>query len=304
MTAPTAPTALTPLLRSARREGAAPIASRGTVARRIVDVFLRRAVPRLLVAAALLVIGGTILSRYLSGLVTEPVEVAPGVVGERGGGAWLYALRTGAGVVLVDAGSDRKGRPIDAALATLGSTRAAVTDVLLTHGHPDETGGLAAVPRARVHAGAGDVDIIAGRERPGRGLDRAVGLVLPRTTARVGDPIRGEEEIDVGGQRVLAIPVPGHSLGSTAYLVGDLLFVGDAASVRDGKLVPGPRFMSADPRRAERALVRLALRLAGVDVSRICTAHGGCSPAGSARGLIEGVARLAGPDGGSRAGPP
>ncbi len=230
--------------------------------------------------------GGALLARVRAGIVSDPVVLAPGIVGERGSGAWLYALRLPDGVVLIDAGRDAKGRPIDAALAPLGAKRADVTDVLLTHGHPAETMGLAAVRAARVHAGAGDVDLIAGRARPGRGVDRIVGLVLPRGTADVADAIRAEEVREIGGERVLAIPVPGHSLGSIAYLVRGVLFVGDAAAIHDGRLVPGTRFLSEDPVRAERALVRLARRLADEPVERICSAHTGCSEPGAAAGLL------------------
>jgi glyoxylase-like metal-dependent hydrolase (beta-lactamase superfamily II) len=222
--------------------------------------------------------------------VTAPVAIAPGMVAEQGSGAWLYAVRLGDTIALVDAGRDSKGRPIDAALAALGAARAAVTDVLLTHGHPSETMGLAAVRGARVHAGAGDVDLIAGRERSGRGVDRIVGMVLPHMTAQVVDPIRFEERIEIGGERVLALPVPGHTLGSTAYLVRGVLFVGDAAAIHEGRLVPGTRFMSHDPGAAERAVVRLAQRVADERVERICSSHTGCSEIGSAAGLLRAAA--------------
>jgi glyoxylase-like metal-dependent hydrolase (beta-lactamase superfamily II) len=262
---------------------------RGTV-RRVVEAILMRVLTSLALAALLLAAGGALLSRACAGAVSPPVAVAPGIAAEKGGGAWLYAIRLPAGVALVDAGRDPKGRPIDAALSGIGARRPDVTDVLLTHGHPAETVGLAALRQARVHAGAGDVDVITGRERAGRGVDRLAGLFLPRTIARVDEAIAAERELDVGGERVLAIPVPGHSLGSTAYLVRTVLFVGDAASLQGGRLVPGPRFMSTDPRLAEHALRHLARRLAGAEVSRVCTGHDGCSPEGAGTALLESAA--------------
>jgi glyoxylase-like metal-dependent hydrolase (beta-lactamase superfamily II) len=151
--------------------------------------------------------------------------------------------------------------------------------------------GLAAVRQARVHAGVGDVAIITGRERPGRGLDRIAGFVLPRTTAQVADPIPGEEVLEIDGERVVALPVPGHSLGSFAYLARGVLFVGDAASIEHGRLVPGPRFLSSDPASVERALVRLAGRALDLGgVTRVCTGHGGCSEPGDAERLLREVA--------------
>jgi glyoxylase-like metal-dependent hydrolase (beta-lactamase superfamily II) len=261
------------------------------LARRIAAPLLLRTV----LGLVLLVACVALISRVSAGIVTKPVVVAPGIIAERGNGAWLYALRLPAGVVLVDAGRDARGRPIDAALAPLGARRADVTDVLLTHGHPSETMGLASVQGARVHAGAADVPVITGRERPGRGLDRIAGLVLPHGTAQVADAIPGEQQLEVAGERIAAFPVPGHSLGSIAYLARGILFVGDAAAFERGRLVAGPRFLSADQRSAERALIRLAKRVAGEGVARVCTASGGCSASGEAEGLLREAASRAPP---------
>jgi len=221
------------------------------------------------------------------GSVSPPVVVEPGLAAEKGAGAFLYAVRAGGGCVLVDAGMDPKGRPIDAALKALGLTRREVTDVFLTHGHADHTAGTAAVPLARLHSGAGDVGMAPRPDSPPRGFDWLLAPLVPRGPARVDDPIDGEKRIDLGGgEEVLAIPVPGHSGGSMAYLVHRVLFVGDAVSYEDGKLVEAPRLFSDDPDRNVRSVAGLAARLSGVPVSRICTGHGGCTPEGSASRLL------------------
>ncbi len=250
-------------------------------------------VVRLAVLVVVLVAGGATFFRFRAAVTTPPVVLEPGLVGEQGSGAWLYAVRTGRGVVLFDAGRDRKGRPVDAALAVLGVQRDQVTDVFLTHGHPEEAAGAAALPRARVHAGAADVEMAAGHQAPGRGLDRSLALLMPAGTARVSDPIPAEEELALGGgERVLAVPVPGHSPGSTAYLFRGVLYVGDALAVEGDRLVPGPRFLSADPERAVRSALALARRASGLAVRRVCAAHGGCTPDGSGRALLERFAAL------------
>ncbi|HUL59098.1 MAG TPA: MBL fold metallo-hydrolase [Anaeromyxobacteraceae bacterium] len=242
---------------------------------------------RLALLAVALVAAGAIYFRVASGITHPPIAVEPGLVAEEGSGAWLYAVRTSAGVVLFDAGRDPRGRPIDRALRALDATRGEVTDVFLTHGHPEEAAGAAAVPAARVHAGAGDVAMAAGRELPGHGLERGLVLLMPRGGTVVSDPIPREQEIALaGGERVLAIPVPGHSPGSTAYLLGGVLFAGDAVSFGGGKLAPGPSFMSADPRQGERSIGALARRVAALPVRRICAGHGGCTPDGSAQRLL------------------
>ncbi len=228
--------------------------------------------------------------RLSQGRFEPPVQVAPGVVGVKGAAAWFYAARLGRGVVLFDAGYDGRARPADAALAALGASRADVTDVFLTHGHPDHVGAVAAFPAARVHAGAGDVELAAGRERSPHALQRMVQAFVPAAGARVTDPLSVEATIDVGGAPVLAIPVPGHTAGSTAYLAGGVLYAGDVVSYESGRLAPPPRFFSRDPGANDRAVAALARRLSGEPVETICTGHGGCSPPGRAKALLDAFA--------------
>src|SRR4051794_6617894 len=64
------------------------------------------------------------------------------------------------GVAIIDTGLDRSVPLITAKLAELGGNWSDVTDVILTHNHPDHTGGLAEVialaPGTAVWAGAHD----------------------------------------------------------------------------------------------------------------------------------------------------
>lgn len=241
---------------------------------------------RAAVAAAMIVVVGEVFVRVSRGETTSPVEIAPGVIGEKGAFGWLYAVRTAGGAILFDTGMDPKGRPIEAALTALGVSRGQVTDVFLSHGHVDEAAGVTAIPRARVHAGAFDVDL-AGGGVPRRGIQRLIVPFLPRPSARVADAIRGEEMIAIsGGEVVLAIPVPGHTAGSTAYLLRGILFLGDSADYHDGRLVPPSRWFSSDAAQGERSLAMLAARAASLSVRRICTGHDGCSPDGSGVALL------------------
>jgi len=239
---------------------------------------------------ALVAVGGAALYLAASrGAVSPAVLVEPGLAAEKGAGAWLYAVRTGRGYVLVDAGMDPKGKPIDAALKALGASRDQVTDLFLTHGHIDHTAGAAAVPRARVHAGAGDVGMAGAPDE--LGLESLLAPLLPREPLRVDDAIDAERRLDLGGgDEVLALPVPGHSRGSMAYLLHGVLYLGDAVSYEAGRLVAIPRLFSVDPPRSARSVAALAVRLARVPVSRICTGHGGCTPPGSASELLQAFA--------------
>jgi hypothetical protein len=64
-----------------------------------------------------------------------------------------------------------------------------------------------------------------------------------------------------------------------AYLLGGVLFLGDAASTpwpRGGRLVPARRGVTDDPARARRSLARLRTAMAGLPVRTLCTAHARC----------------------------
>jgi glyoxylase-like metal-dependent hydrolase (beta-lactamase superfamily II) len=61
------------------------------------------------------------------------------------------------GVVLVDAGMQTGAQPVEEALTGMGAGWDAVSDIVVTHAHPDHVGGLPAVvsraPSAAVWAG-------------------------------------------------------------------------------------------------------------------------------------------------------
>lgn len=138
--------------------------------------------------------------------------------------------------------------------------------VLLTHLHPDHLTGLADAPAGTpVYAGPGEVTrgLVAALLRPN--IDRALAGKPPlsfwRFAPEPGAPFDGV--LDVFGDRtVFALWVPGHTPGSTAYLVrtpkGPVLLTGDACHSRWGwehGVEPGT-FSDDLPRSAE-SLARL-----------------------------------------------
>jgi glyoxylase-like metal-dependent hydrolase (beta-lactamase superfamily II)/ferredoxin len=136
-----------------------------------------------------------------------------GYTSEKSFGAWSWLVRRDAGNVLVD--SPRAAAPLLARLEELGG----VATMFLTH--RDDVADHAAI---RKRFGAARVihakDAAALGEPPERTLDGA-------------DPVALADDL-------LAIPVPGHTPGSSALLFGeDVLFTGDhlAWSARRGHLV-------------------------------------------------------------------
>lgn len=171
------------------------------------------------------------------------------------------------GLLLVDAGPQGSAGPIVAALARLGAAWSDISDVVLTHSHPDHTGGLGEVleecPTARVWAGAADCAAIA-----------AGAAVQPLND---GDRVRDLQ--------VLA--TPGHTPGHISLLHDDgILFVGDAVATVGGTMRRAPKVFTADAEEAEKSLRRLESLTAG----RWLFAHGPevHDPAGELSGLLQG----------------
>jgi glyoxylase-like metal-dependent hydrolase (beta-lactamase superfamily II) len=70
------------------------------------------------------------------------------------------------------------------------------------------------------------------------------------------------ETVELGGTRVEAFAVPGHTLESSAYLAKRVLFLGDSAAGQyDGTIGSAPPFVSVDRELNQRELKRLAKRL-------------------------------------------
>lgn len=187
-------------------------------------------------------------------------------------------------VVLVDAGNDSSGQPIIGELVRRQLDADAVSAIFLTHGHADHTAAIKMFPKAQVMALEAEVPMVEGRA----GSLGPVTRLFPvnPTGVTVSRALRDGEVVTVGAVSIRVYAVPGHTAGSAAYLVKDVLFVGDSADVTsDGALQGSPWIFSDSQPQNRASLVRLEQRLAadGVKVQAIVPAHSGA---------IEGVAPL------------
>jgi glyoxylase-like metal-dependent hydrolase (beta-lactamase superfamily II) len=243
----------------------------------------------LLVVVAVVAVGGGAAIRLSRSKASAPVVVKQDLLSEESsGGIYLFAARAGSKVILFDTGADPGGAPVDAALAALGASRGDVSDVFLTHGHFDHIAGASQLPRARIHLGAGDVAMAQGLAAPEALAARIMRQVLPAPPVTASDPLTGSASIDLGESRaVRALPVPGHTPGSYAFLYDGVLFVGDIMVFKEGRLEPTPRLFNPRPEENAAAIRSLKTQLGGADIDTVCTAHGGCTPRGLGRNLLE-----------------
>jgi hydroxyacylglutathione hydrolase len=205
---------------------------------------------------------------------------------------------------LIDSGVLRSpGEAIGPALQRAGFSLGAVRHLFNTHGHWDHMGGnlqvRAAAPGCRTYAHQEDAYLLADVEQHARGystiqfrlLDDAPGREAQAAMLRrsVGTPAPVDEWIvdgaryDLGGGISLrALHTPGHSRGSTSYLLegagpqasalgAGALFTGDGVQGLGSR--PGQLPLIFDDSHAYRATIA---RLSGVPCGALCLGHSFC----------------------------
>lgn len=222
--------------------------------------------------------------------VSAPSEIKAGMAQARHMSSInVYGARTADGVILFDSGADPAAKPIDAVLMQLKAGRSDVKHIFLTHGHFDHIAGALQFPEAKTYLGAGDIGLATGKESPDALAAKLMTAVMAAPPLpRITNPLKERTTIDVGGGKsVLAIPVPGHTRGSFAYLYDGVLFPGDIMVLKDGRLEPTPSLFDAHPEENKASIVSLKKQLGEESIDRVCTPHGGCTPQGLGRNLLD-----------------
>ena len=202
----------------------------------------------------------------------------------------FYAARAGDHVLLFDSGADPEGRGLDALLAAMHARRDDVSDVFLTHGHGDHVAAAPLASRARVHAGQGDVDMMAQKSPTVPLLARYMRFILPTPKVEARDAISARSEIQVdGAEKVIAIPFPGHTPGSTIYFYAGVLFAGDAINFEGDKLTLAFPPFTVDKQLNRRNVSALGTFIPLDQIKVVCTGHSGCTPEADTRRMLDDV---------------
>jgi len=191
-------------------------------------------------------------SRPMETLDTGTALVHRLVAGPLENNVYIVVCKTTAEAVIVDA-ADEADRILDAA------TPYRVRAILTTHSHADHIGAAAAV-----------CDALGAPFR-----------IQPADAAATGitpfDPIPDGEQICFGGLTMKAIHTPGHTPGSTCFLLEDILFSGDT-------LFPGGPGATADPERFREVMNSLEMRLFTLpDETSVLPGHGLATTIGTER---------------------
>ncbi|HSP36713.1 MAG TPA: MBL fold metallo-hydrolase [Frankiaceae bacterium] len=224
------------------------------------------------------------------------MEVAEGVHQLGDGHVNWWAVEHHGRLTLIDSGLRGGWKNVPGALAGLGRTTADVEAVLLTHAHPDHTGGAEKLRQAgaRIHAHEADephisgpparptvanvVGVLSWLHRPAfaRAAAHFVrdGLLWPERVAELAT-FADDEVLDVPG-RPRVLHLPGHTPGSCGLVFEErgLVFTGDALVTHDvysGR--SGPR-LSARASNEDSQAALASLQRGDLDVDLVLPGHG------------------------------
>lgn len=178
---------------------------------------------------------------------------------------------------LIDCNDDPSAVAIKAELQRRGVGSEAVKAIFLTHGHPDHTGGCKQFPGAQVFIGDGEQGLVEGREGSKGPLPSVMGAQkqFAITGARA---LKDGEVVEVGTLKLRAFIVPGHTVGSAAYLAGGALYVGDLFTFNSDDTVRAAPWVFSDDGAVNVASVkRLGKLLApeAAEVKAVVPSHSG-----------------------------
>lgn len=212
-------------------------------------------------------------------------------------GPWAsmaYLARTDSGVIAIDLGWTGAEEKIVEALGELGATPHDVRYVFLTHAHRDHIHAWPLVRQARFVMGAAEVPYFTGMREYQETLPRLGDQLVEPQREGIDSldivPVAGDTAFVLGRDTLYAYPVPGHTPGSTAYLLRQTLFGGDAINWRPLQGFAGARPEFSEDVNESRASMRALWARLGPDRVRIvCSAHAKCAVADS--GLREATVR-------------
>jgi glyoxylase-like metal-dependent hydrolase (beta-lactamase superfamily II) len=154
----------------------------------------------------------------------------------------FFIIKDSAQYIVIDCGNNPA--IVTEQMEKLGINPDDVVAVFLTHTDGDHVGALSLFDKAKLYMSKEEEKMINGTKS--RFL--WFGNLLPRTDYILLDD---REIVQIGNLKFEAFLVPGHTSGTTAYLVNDkYLFTGDIASLKDGKIAPIPAFIDMDAKQA------------------------------------------------------
>jgi glyoxylase-like metal-dependent hydrolase (beta-lactamase superfamily II) len=255
---------------------------------------MKRVAKWVAVILGLVVVGIPLGMRLLRHHASHAVEIKAGIFHVRNLFTDIYGVRTSAPdgppdknrVLVFDAGLDELPNAIAALTSAIGTTPDGVTDIFLSHGHFDHVAAGHSCGRARIYVGSGDERMLAQMEDTQPAGARYFSKIFSVPPITATNLLDGRQEIEVGSEKVLALPFFGHTAGSYLYLFRGVLFTGDSIQLEGGKLQFAMKPFTQNPDENRRNIAGLKKMIGDTKIDFVCTGHGACTPPGQADALI------------------
>ncbi len=212
----------------------------------------------------------------------QPTPITEGVFQLQAMGARVTVLVEDGDALLVDAGLPGSSGAITRGLEASGASLDQIGRIVVTHAHPDHSGGLAELVAGRRIAVAAhrlEADIITGATPAPSPLQ--IGLLAMMAgrvlTRLMGDAVPVDDRIEDGdvvpfGTEVRVVHLPGHTPGSVALHLPEkrVIIIGDALQYKLAwRLGPPAPGVTQQPREAMRSVEKLL----NLDFDTICFSH-------------------------------
>jgi len=179
----------------------------------------------------------------------------------------MFVLKSGEDLIGFDAGNNLEN--IRAGFKELGFDPLKVKAIFLTHSDGDHVRALPLFKNATIYLPEKEEPLVTGKEKRKFLIFKRINTLPVSNYTLIADG----KEICFGGSTVKAYLTPGHTIGSTSYLInGKYLVVGDLALVEHGKLVPMPKPPSENMEVLKASLAKIN-EIKGVEM--VLTAHTG-----------------------------
>lgn len=218
------------------------------------------------------------------------MEIIPGIHAVPGTRISRIYLVEDDELTLVDSGMPWSAGSVFKYIQSIGREPRELRRILMTHSHPDHTGGAPGIMRrssAKVVAHHQDAHhaLHNARTLSYMGIFASLDVPIPFLKHTPVDHLTDENEIIpiAGGIRVLH--TPGHTPGSVCYLLEreGLLFSGDTLFSNHGRVSRSMPFPGSDTERYRQSLERLAT----MDFDILCGGHGSPLVGGASKVLRE-----------------
>jgi len=164
------------------------------------------------------------------------------------------------GWIVVDTGFNKNAAPLADFLEENNASLSDIQHVVATHGHGDHIGSHENFPNATFHVHENDV-----------GLLEAEGI------SNIAS-FNSESPFDVQGATFTPFLIPGHTAGNVAYLVENVLIMGDSGqSTKSGEVQTTGSGFAEDPDLAAKSLEELKDKIApfATDIEWVVFSHSG-----------------------------